>query len=83
MHRLISRAVPGTLPGLSPVLSALLAARGIDTPEAAQAFLHPDECQLNDPFLMENMAAAVRIVRAAVENGQPIVVYGDYDCDGV
>ena len=83
MHRLISRAVPGTLPGLSPVLSALLAARGIDTPEAAQAFLHPDESQLNDPFLMENMAAAVRIVRAAVENGQPIVVYGDYDCDGV
>ena len=47
MHRLISRAVPGTLPGLSPVLGALLRARGVETPEAAQAFLHPDESQLN------------------------------------
>ncbi|MBQ9299448.1 MAG: single-stranded-DNA-specific exonuclease RecJ [Clostridia bacterium] len=83
MHRLISRGAAGTLPGLPPIIESLLLARGVDTPEKARAFLHPDESQLHDPFLMENMGAAVRIIRRAMEEGQSIVIYGDYDCDGV
>ena len=83
MHRLISRDVPGTLPGLSPILARLLLSRGVDTPEAAQAFLHPGEGQLHDPFLMENMGVAVRMIHHAIDHGQAIAVYGDYDCDGV
>ncbi|MBQ9197215.1 MAG: single-stranded-DNA-specific exonuclease RecJ [Clostridia bacterium] len=83
MHRLITCAAEGALPGLPPVLERLLLARGIDTPEKAEAFLHPDESQLHDPFLMENMSAAVRIIRHAIDEGDAIAVYGDYDCDGV
>lgn len=83
MHRLISRGAPGTLPGLPPVIAALLAARGVATAEEAQAFLHPDESQLHDPFRMANMPAAVEIIRQAVAAGQRVVIYGDYDCDGV
>ena len=83
MHHLISRGVPGALPGLPPILGSLLLNRGVDTPEKAAAFLHPDEGQLHDPCLMENMGAAVRVIRRAIEEGQSIVVYGDYDCDGV
>ena len=83
MHRLITCAAEGALPGLPPVLERLLLSRGIDTPEKAEAFLHPDESQLHDPFLMENMSAAVRIIRHAIDEGDAIAVYGDYDCDGV
>ena len=64
-------------------LSALLRARGVDTPEKAERFLHPDVSHLHDPFLMQGMDKAVRLIRAAVEAQQPIIVYGDYDVDGV
>ncbi len=70
----------GSLP---PVLSALLRARGVDTEEKAERFLHPSLDQLRDPFLMQGMEEAVGIIRRAVEAKTPIVVYGDYDCDGV
>lgn len=83
MHRLISRGAEGALPGLSPILSSLLIARGADTPEKARAFLHPDADQLNDPFLMENMDKAVSVIQDAAAAGEEIVIYGDYDCDGV
>lgn len=64
-------------------LSGLLRNRGIDTPEKAERFLHPDLSHLHDPFLMQGMDKAVRIIREAVENNTPIIVYGDYDVDGV
>ena len=83
MHRLISRGAPGALPGYPPVIASLLLSRGVNTPEAAQAFLHPDESQLNDPFLMQDMDRATALIRAAAEAGQAVTVYGDYDCDGV
>jgi len=83
MHRLFSRGEPGSLPGYPPILGSLLRARGCDTPEAARAFLNPDESQLHDPFLMQDMHAACRMIRDAAERGQAAVIYGDYDCDGV
>lgn len=64
-------------------LSALLRSRGVDTPEKAERFLHPDVSQLHDPFLMQGMDKAVRVIREAVAGGWPIIVYGDYDVDGV
>ena len=39
--------------------------------------------ELSDPFLMTDMQKAVEVITAAVENGEQIIVYGDYDCDGV
>lgn len=62
-------------------LSALLRSRGVDTVEKAERFLHPDVSQLYDPFLMQDMDKAVRIIREAL--AFPMVVYGDYDVDGV
>ncbi len=64
-------------------LSALLRSRGVDTAEKAERFLRPDVSQLHDPFLMQGMDKAVRLIREAISAGAPIIVYGDYDVDGV
>lgn len=64
-------------------LSALLRARGVDTEEKAERFLYPEVAHLHDPFLMHGMEKAVRIIREAVAGGFPIIIYGDYDVDGV
>ena len=64
-------------------LSSLLRSRGVDTPEKAERFLHPSVEHLHDPFLMQGMDKAVRIIKEAVAGDFPIIVYGDYDVDGV
>ncbi len=64
-------------------LSSLLRTRGIDTPEKAERFLHPSLEQLHDPMLMQDMGKAVGIIRRAIAAGDPIMIYGDYDVDGV
>ena len=68
---------------LSPVLHRLLENRGIDSAEAAERYLHPDARCLHDPWLLNDMRPAVALLRAAMANGEPICVYGDYDVDGV
>jgi single-stranded-DNA-specific exonuclease len=68
--------------GLSRVTAEVLARRGFTDVESARAFLQPD-CLFHDPYLMAGMAAArVRIDRA-LSRGERIMVYGDYDADGV
>lgn len=69
--------------GLHPRIAQLLATRGIETAEQAKAFLSPSIQSLHDPFLMRDMQAAVDCLSAAIEKGERIVVYGDYDVDGV
>lgn len=64
-------------------LSTILRTRGVDTEEKAQRFLHPSLDQLHSPTLMQGMDKAVRIIRQAVAAGDAILVYGDYDVDGV
>ncbi|MDY4138240.1 MAG: single-stranded-DNA-specific exonuclease RecJ [Eubacteriales bacterium] len=64
-------------------LSTLLRNRGVDTQEKAERFLHPSLEHLNDPMLMQGMDKAVRLIRRAAEEKTPIIVYGDYDVDGV
>ncbi len=64
-------------------LSVLLRCRGVDTPEKAERFLYPEMSHLHDPFLMQGMDKAVRIIWEAVRAGEKIIVYGDYDVDGV
>lgn len=68
--------------GISPFAALLLSVRGIDTPEAVRAFFDFDT-PLTDPFLLCDMDKAAACVRAAVESGERICVYGDYDADGV
>lgn len=68
--------------GLSPVIARLLAARGVTTPDEAQAFLSPSLAQLHSPYLMSGLRAAVERLRAAIERNETIFIYGDYDVDG-
>ena len=64
-------------------LAALLYARGVETAAQAEAFLHPGLDALHDPFLLGDMAEAVALLAQAKAGGWPVVVYGDYDADGV
>ena len=70
----------GTLPGW---LSALLRARGVDTEEKADHFLNPSLKDLHDPYRMEGMESAVKLIRRAIATGDRIMIFGDYDADGV
>ena len=83
MHRFISRGQDGHLPGIPDHIARLLIARGADTIEKAQAFLHPAPEHLHDPMQLFGMEKALPIIRSAIDRRAPIVIYGDYDCDGV
>jgi single-stranded-DNA-specific exonuclease len=72
----------GTL-GLHPLAGRVLAGRGLADPAAAEAFLAARLADLPDPFAMKGMDAAVSRIVRAVEDGEPIALYGDYDVDGV
>ena len=69
--------------GILPPTAQLLVNRGCATPEEARSFLAKEEEQLHDPFLMKDMDKAVDRIVQAVEEGEKIVIYGDYDVDGV
>ena len=68
--------------GYAPLTAMILASRGLTTPEKANAYLDCS-CPLPDPLLMTDMAPAVQRVRLALERGERIAIFGDYDVDGV
>ena len=68
--------------GYSPLTAMVLAGRGIDAPEKAEAYLDCN-CRLPDPFLMTDMAAARQRIALALENKERMAVFWDYDVDGV
>lgn len=67
---------------ISPVAAALLVRRGISSREEASAFVHPSLSQLHDPMLMLGMREAEQRLSQAIDNGEKILIYGDYDVDG-
>ncbi|MEP6820411.1 MAG: single-stranded-DNA-specific exonuclease RecJ [bacterium] len=67
---------------VSPTVAALLLSRGCDHEQAARNFLKPSYDQLHDPDLMLGMSEAVARVLQAIEQGERILIYGDYDVDG-
>lgn len=69
--------------GLQEVTARVLVSRGIDTTDAARAWLHPSLDGLHDPFAFRQMEAAVDRVLYALRHGERIVVHGDYDVDGI
>ena len=62
--------------------ASLLLQRGIETYEAAKSFFRPSLSDLHDPFLMKDMDRAVVRIEQAINDGENIMVYGDYDVDG-
>ena len=82
----ISPSVPrrqlARLSQLHPLLVQILFNRGVTDPEEADAFLN-GRARFDDPSRMRGVPAAVARIRAAIRAGEPIVVYGDFDADGV
>ncbi len=68
--------------GYPPLSAMVLASRGLTDPRKAGAYL---DCsaRLHDPFLMTDMSKAVERIRAAIDRGEKIAVFGDYDVDGI
>lgn len=64
-------------------VAGLLARRGLRTPPAAREFLQPKLSLLGDPFALPNMPTAIDRLLRALDAGERIVLYGDYDVDGV
>ncbi|MBU3159088.1 single-stranded-DNA-specific exonuclease RecJ [Clostridium frigoris] len=69
--------------GVSPVVAKILIDRGFDNEIAIKKFMRASIKDLYDPFLMKDMEKAIDIIKLAIENKEKIVVYGDYDADGV
>ncbi len=68
--------------GVPEAIARLVACRGYSDAEAARAFLYPRLEQLHDPYLMLGMGPAVARLRTALAQGEPVLIYGDYDVDG-
>ena len=82
--RFIQRCSSGaSFSGLPDWMSRLLSARGIHTEEESRRYLNPSLDDLHDPFLLPGMAETVALLRKAIADGKTILVYGDYDADGV
>ncbi|MEH6745709.1 MAG: single-stranded-DNA-specific exonuclease RecJ [Maribacter arcticus] len=64
------------------LVAQLLLQRGITTFEGAKSFFRPQLSELHNPFLMKDMDIAVKRIEEAIDNGENILVFGDYDVDG-
>lgn len=69
--------------GINPIIANLLQARGYDSVDSAKKFIYMESEVLTDPYKMADMKAAVGRISKAIDNGEKITIYGDYDVDGV
>ncbi len=67
---------------IHPVLCRILVERGISSYEEARSFFRPSQEELHSPWLMKDMEKAVNRILLAMEKGEKILVFGDYDVDG-
>ncbi|MBT4709643.1 MAG: single-stranded-DNA-specific exonuclease RecJ [Flavobacteriaceae bacterium] len=67
---------------VNKIISSMLVKRGIKTFNQAKDFFRPKINQLHDPFLMKDMNEAVNRILQAIENKEPMMIFGDYDVDG-
>ena len=68
---------------ISPIIAQLLVNRNIKIVKDAEFFLNPSLLNLHDPFLMKSMAQAVARIKRAISGKEKILIYGDYDVDGI
>ena len=69
--------------GLGPEVARLLFERGVQDEESLKKFLEPSLEDLHNPYLLHDMDKAVERIRQAIEEGENILIYGDYDADGM
>jgi len=69
--------------GLSPILSRILMSRDITNTDDAHRYLSPSLSDLHNPFLMQDMRKAVDRLIRAIQKRERVVIYGDYDVDGI
>ncbi len=69
--------------GITDCVARVLYNRGLCDETAIKSFFDTDLANLHDPFLLEDMDKAVARIKTALENGEKITVYGDYDVDGI
>jgi len=69
--------------GIPDILLKLLAQRGVEKADGVDSFLNPKLQNLSDPYLLPNMSAAVKRIMQAVDTNERVLIYGDYDVDGV
>jgi single-stranded-DNA-specific exonuclease len=69
--------------GISPVVATILRAREYSTSAAIECFLRPTADCLHDPFTLPDIEAAVARLQTALDQREPILIFGDYDVDGV
>lgn len=73
-----------TISGMSPLVWTLLHNRGITDDELVHRFLNPNyDTHIHDPFLMADMEKAVERILRAIEQKEKILIYSDYDADGI
>lgn len=68
---------------LSPLFIELCLQRGLDSKEKIENFMQPNETWIYDPYLMYDMERAVSRITEAVEQGEQITIYGDYDAGAI
>jgi single-stranded-DNA-specific exonuclease len=68
---------------IHPVIAQLLVNRDITSVEEANHFFHAHESKLHDPFLLKDMDRAIARIKQAQENKESVLIFGDYDVDGV
>lgn len=69
--------------GITPLAASLLVMRGYDTADKASSFLYGNDARFHDPYLLKDMEKAVRRIKQAISDQEKIMIYGDYDADGV
>ncbi|MBN1871702.1 MAG: single-stranded-DNA-specific exonuclease RecJ [Candidatus Omnitrophica bacterium] len=69
--------------GITPITAQLLINRNISDPREADLFLNSNLDRLHDPFLFKDMEKSVKRIKKAISQGEKIMIYGDYDVDGI
>ena len=69
--------------GLSRLLSTIIVNKGLENKQEIDVFLNPTRKDFHDPYLMPDMEIAVKRIVQAIKNQEKVIIYGDYDVDGI
>ncbi len=66
-----------------PLTAQILISRGMNNPNKAEAFIKHNLSELHDPYLMKDMSKAIERIKLAIVRKEKVLIYGDYDVDGI